>query len=291
MKIFIILIFLLLYNLNSNAMADMNLDKNFPEEMQGIWSSDCSASYNINTLIIYDYGSLFIEYGDNNHAAINVTKTTQFNSWTVYNWSENGNNTKYFLKIQNNKLIEKYPPANWNEIDYEFLNDSTSLYISSYEKCDLIPPVLSILFGPIINFSNSKVPELCHSFYSKEETIRQKCKISLMSYLDVSKDLTLSSAEITRGVKLLVLYIYMNNLDNVLPETVPLSKLLSFTFAPTISQLFLLNYDFNNSLTLSEDEIRYAYFDLDQGKELLTNNYENLDIEEIFDVITNILRY
>ena len=42
---------------------------------------------------------------------------------------------------------------------------------------------------------------------------------------------------------------------------------------------------------VSLDEIKYAYFDLDQGKEVLTQNYENLNIEEIIDTITNILNY
>ena len=110
-----------------------------------------------------------------------------------------------------------------------------------------------------------------------------------MEYLDVSKDLSLSSAEITRGIKLLTLYIFMNNLENKVAETVPLSKLLSFTLAPTISQLFLLNYDFDNSKTLSMEEFKFAYFDLDQGKKVLNNNYNNLNIPEIIDNITDIL--
>ena len=40
--------------------------------------------------------------------------------------------------------------------------------------------------------------------YLKEENIRKKCKVSLLKYLDISKDMALSSAEITRGIKLLV---------------------------------------------------------------------------------------
>jgi hypothetical protein len=291
MKFFTVLSFLFIFIFKTSAFAEIILDQNFPLEMRGIWSSNCNSNYNIKTLIIYDYGSLYIEYGDNNYVAINVSKTKKFNSWTVYDWLEDEKNNKYFLKIQNGKLIEKYPPLNWNEMDYEFLNDSTSQFISSYEKCSSIPPMISVFFGPIINFSNSKVPELCNSFYLKEEIIRKKCKISLMEYLDVSKDLSLSSAEITRGIKLLTLYIFMNNLENKVAEAVPLSKLLSFTLAPTISQLFLLNYDFDNSKSLSLDEIKYAYFDLDQGKEVLTQNYENLNIEEIIDTITNILNY
>ena len=55
--------------------------------------------------------------------------------------------------------------------------------------------------------------------------MRNKCKISLMNYFDVSKDLELSSAEITRAIKLLVLYLYMNNAEQINPETVPISKL------------------------------------------------------------------
>ena len=292
MKFFLIIYFLITINLSSNALADIKLDQDFPIEMQGIWSSDCSATNNINSLIIYDYGSLYLDYGDYNYVSLSVSKTTNFNSWTVYEWSSNGmDKEKYFLKLQNNKLIEKYPPNNWNEIDYEFLNDSTSQNITLYEKCNSIPTVLSLFYGPIINFSDSNVPELCSSYLSQDKNMRNKCKISLMNYFDVSKDLELSAAEITRAIKLLVLYLYMNNAEQINPETVPISKLLSFTIVPSLSQLFLLNYDFDNSQTLSTEEIRLAYFDLDEGKKVLNQNYQNLDIKEIIDSITDLLNY
>ena len=292
MKLFLIIYFLITINLSSNALADIKLDQDFPIEMQGIWSSDCSATNNINSLIIYDYGSLYLDYGDYNYVSLSVSKTTNFNSWTVYEWSSNGmDKTKYFLKLQNNKLIEKYPPNNWNEIDYEFLNDSTSQNISLYEKCNSIPTVLSLFYGPIINFSDSNVPKLCSSYISQDKNMRNKCKISLMNYFDVSKDLELSAAEITRAIKLLVLYLYMNNANQIKPETVPISKLLSFTIVPSLSQLFLLNYDYDNSQTLSTEEIRLAYFDLDEGKKVLDQNYKNLDINEIIDSITDLLNY
>ena len=292
MKFFLIIYFLITINLSSNALADIKLDQDFPIEMQGIWSSDCSAKNNINSLIIYDYGSLYIEYGDYSYVSLSVSKTTNFNSWTVYEWSSNGmDKTKYFLKLQNNKLIEKYPPNNWNEIDYEFLNDSTSQNITLYEKCNSIHTVLSLFYGPIINFSDSNVPKLCSSYISQDKNMRNKCKISLMNYFDVSKDLELSAAEITRAIKLLVLYLYMNNANQIKPETVPISKLLSFTIVPSLSQLFLLNYDYDNSQTLSTEEIRLAYFDLDEGKKVLDQNYKNLDINEIIDSITDLLNY
>lgn len=292
MKFFLIIYFLITFNLSSNALADIKLDQDFPIEMQGIWSSDCSATNNINSLIIYDYGSLYLDYGDYNYVSLSVSKTTNFNSWTVYEWSSNGmDKEKYFLKLQNNKLIEKYPPNNWNEIDYEFLNDSTSQNITLYEKCNSIPTVLSLFYGPIINFSDSNVPKLCSSYISQDKNMRNKCKISLMNYFDVSKDLELSAAEITRAIKLLVLYLYMNNAEQINPETVPISKLLSFTIVPSLSQLFLLNYDFDNSQTLSTEEIRLAYFDLDEGKKVLNQNYQNLDIKEILDSITDLLNY
>ena len=292
MKILLIIYFLITLNISSNALADIKLDQDFPIEMQGIWSSDCSTTNNINSLIIYDYGSLYLEYGDYSYVSLSVSKTTNFNSWTVYEWSSNGmDKTKYFLKLQNDKLIEKYPPNNWNEIDYEFLNDSTSQNITLYEKCNSIPTVLSLFYGPIINFSDSNVPKLRNSYISQDKNMRNKCKISLMNYFDVSKDLELSAAEITRAIKLLVLYLYMNNAEQINPETVPISKLLSFTIVPSLSQLFLLNYDFDNSQTLSTEEIRLAYFDLDEGKKVLNQNYQNLDIKEIIDSITDLLNY
>ena len=83
----------------------------------------------------------------------------------------------------------------------------------------------------------------------------------------------------------------MNNADQINPETVPISKLLSFTIVPSLSQLFLLNYDFDNSQTLSTEEIRLAYFDLNEGKKELNQNYQNLDIKEIIDSITDLLNY
>ena len=87
MKYYLILYLLVSFNLASNALADLKLDQKFPIEMQGIWSSDCNAKNNINSIIIYDYGSLYLEYGDYNYVSLNVSKTTNFNSWTVYELS------------------------------------------------------------------------------------------------------------------------------------------------------------------------------------------------------------
>ena len=53
MKFFLIIYFLITLNISSNALADIKLDQDFPIEMQGIWSSDCSAKNNINSIIIY----------------------------------------------------------------------------------------------------------------------------------------------------------------------------------------------------------------------------------------------
>ena len=50
MKILLIIYFLITLNISSNALADIKLDQDFPIEMQGIWSSDCSAKNNINSL-------------------------------------------------------------------------------------------------------------------------------------------------------------------------------------------------------------------------------------------------
>ena len=65
MKFFTVLSFLFIFIFKTSAFAEIILDQNFPLEMRGIWSSNCNSNYNIKTLIIYDYGSLYIEYGDN----------------------------------------------------------------------------------------------------------------------------------------------------------------------------------------------------------------------------------
>tara|TARA_B100001939_G_scaffold341726_2_gene351757 strand:- start:1603 stop:2451 length:849 start_codon:yes stop_codon:yes gene_type:complete len=282
MKFIIFSLFFLFYSFNS--YAEFIYDKNFPANTHGIWSDNCNTSE--YAIIIYDYGALEIWlYDDYSSIELSVSKTANINDWISYKNKENDTYPINFLKFQNGKLIQKIPPENWNGIEYAFLEDTT-YKAYNLNKCNKINTELNLLFEPIISFTNSNIPKLCLSNDSKSD----ECFQNLIQYLDITNDYNLSSAELTRGIKTLVLFFYLSSSDDINKDTVIGSKLLSFALTPTLSELFILNYDFDNSDSLSINELEYAFTDLDGGKDLANNSFKNLNIENIINALSELFQ-
>ena len=86
------------------------------------------------------------------------------------------------------------------------------------------------------------------------------------------------------------MFFYLSSSDDINKDTVIGSKLLSFALTPTLSELFILNYDFDNSDSLSINELEYAFTDLDGGKDLANNSFKNLNIENIINTLSELFQ-
>jgi len=87
------------------------------------------------------------------------------------------------------------------------------------------------------------------------------CVSNLFNYFDIYNDRELTVSELTQMAKVLINYFFLDgNFNNMLENVKIEDKYLmmsgtSFAFAPSFAQLLLVNYDYNNSDTLSLDEL------------------------------------
>ena len=246
---------------SSGSKLPIELESEFPNNLIGTYCETESDAYQI----IYDYGVLYMS---EDFLVLDVSKTKEINGYTVYNTDEE-DGYYYFIKFENDKLIEKWQPNEWNYIDFAFLDDSTNEDIASYELCDL-PKVIEYSYDFIINVAESEMPYQCS--LTKPDQYDQ-CTETIFEYLDISSDNKLSPAEITQGLKAAVTYYYLSEeAEPNLASALSTSSVL----APLLSNLIIANYDYDQS-----DNISLKEFNHELNKNLFTIFLSLADISSI----------
>ena len=279
---FFTLALFLVLSLNSHAderdvsiskKLPIELDENFPNELLGTYCDNDKNAYQI----IYDFGVLYMS---DDFLSFDVSATKEINGYTVYNTDED-EGYYYFIKFENDKLIEKWQPSGWNYIDFAFLDDSTNEDIASYEECEL-PKIIEYTYDFIINVAESEMPYNCPI---TKPDLYDQCTETVFKYLDISDDNKLSPAEITQGFKALVTYIYVSEGEE--PD-LALALSSSSIIAPLLSNLLIANYDYNQS-----DNLSYKEFNHELNKNMLTiflsaADLSGVDFQSLITQIDNI---
>ena len=271
---FFLIISIFLYSFNVNS--ELIFKKNFPQNIQGIWSQDCESDKHV--FIISNNTSMWI---DDNYVGFNISKTTNVDNWTAYKWGELNTTNYYFLKNENNKLLEIGAPEDWDGIDYSFLIESEA---SIYQKCDSIPSLYQIIYGEIINLMNSQLIEVCNN----NTTDPAICINETFKFLDVSNDNELSVAEITRAARIVV---YFTFIDKRLEEDREIGFATYTTTSlvfPALSKILIGNYDYDNSNTISLKEIYTDRIDTLDYQNLFKDNLKGLQPDELRKLIENL---
>tara|TARA_B100001250_G_scaffold31643_1_gene25909 strand:- start:646 stop:1503 length:858 start_codon:yes stop_codon:yes gene_type:complete len=273
-KIFIFFaIFLYFYPLK----AELIFENEFPKKFQGIWSTDCDAGLQVH--VIGKNNSLWI---DEDYVGLNISKTTdEIDGWTAYKWGELDGAYYYFLnKNSQNQLMELTTPDEWDGIDYSFLNSND---FSIYEECNSIPGMYQIIYGEIVSLTNSNLIETCSNDYNP-----QNCINETFNFLDVSSDGELSVAELTRAARILI---YFTFIDKKVDEDRDIGFATYTTtslFFPAISKILIGNYDYDNSNTISLNEIYTDRIDTLDYQNLFKDNIKGLDPSELRKLIENL---
>ena len=269
-------IFLLIFFLSFCSKAELIFENEFPKNIQGIWSVDCEEGLQVH--LIGSNSSLWI---DEDYVGLNISQTSDVNSWTAYKWGEIDGSYYYFLKTNTqNQLMELTPPDEWDGIDYSFLNSND---FSIYEKCDSIPGVYQIIYGEIVSLMNSKLIETCNV-----ETNPQECITETFNFLDVSNNKELSVAELTRAARILIYFTFIDKRVGEDRDIGFATYTTTSLFFPAISKILIGNYDYDNSNTLSLNEIytdRVASLDY---QNLFKDNIKGLDPAELRKLIENL---
>ena len=273
-KIFIFFgIFLFFYPLK----AELIFENEFPKKFQGIWSTDCEAGLQVH--VIGKNNSLWI---DEDYVGLNISKTTNdIEGWIAYKWGELDGSYYYFLnKNSQNQLMELTTPDEWDGIDYSFLNSND---FSIYEECNSIPGMYQIIYGEIVSLTNSNLIETCTNDYNP-----QNCINETFNFLDVSSDGELSVAELTRAARILI---YFTFIDKKVDEDRDIGFATYTTtslFFPAISKILIGNYDYDNSNTISLNEIYTDRIDTLDYQNLFKDNIKGLDPSELRKLIENL---
>ena len=269
-------IFLLIFFLSFSSKAELIFENEFPKNIQGIWSVDCEEGLQVH--VIGSNSSLWI---DEDYVGLNISQTSDVQNWTAYKWGEIDGSYYYFLKTNTqNELMELTPPDEWDGIDYSFLNSND---FSIYEKCDSIPGVYQIIYGEIVSLMNSKLIETCNV-----ETNPQGCITETFNFLDVSNNKELSVAELTRAARILIYFTFIDKRVGEDRDIGFATYTTTSLFFPAISKILIGNYDYDNSNTLSLNEIytdRVASLDY---QNLFKDNIKGLDPAELRKLIENL---
>lgn len=269
-------IFLLIFFLSFYSKAELIFENEFPKNIQGIWSVDCEEGLQVH--VIGSNSSLWI---DEDYVGLNISQTSDVQNWTAYKWGEIDGSYYYFLKTNTqNQLMELTPPDEWDGIDYSFLNSND---FSIYEKCDSIPGVYQIIYGEIVSLMNSKLIETCNV-----ETNPQGCITETFNFLDVSNNKELSVAELTRAARILIYFTFIDKRVGEDRDIGFATYTTTSLFFPAISKILIGNYDYDNSNTLSLNEIytdRVASLDY---QNLFKDNIKGLDPSELRKLIENL---
>ena len=258
------------------SKAELIFENEFPKNIQGIWSVDCEEGLQVH--VIGSNSSLWI---DEDYVGLNISQTSDVQNWTAYKWGEIDGSYYYFLKTNTqNQLMELTPPDEWDGIDYSFLNSND---FSIYEKCDSIPGVYQIIYGEIVSLMNSKLIETCNV-----ETNPQECITETFNFLDVSNNKELSVAELTRAARILIYFTFIDKRVGEDRDIGFATYTTTSLFFPAISKILIGNYDYDNSNTLSLNEIytdRVASLDY---QNLFKDNIKGLDPAELRKLIENL---
>ena len=273
-KIFIFFaIFLFFYPVK----AELIFENDFPKKFQGIWSTDCEAGLQVH--VIGKNNSLWI---DEDYVGLNISKTTNdIEGWIAYKWGELDGSYYYFLnKNSQNQLMELTPPDEWDGIDYTFLNSNE---FSVYEECNSIPSIYQIIYGEIISLMNSNLIETC-----TDDSNPQNCINETFNFLDVSANGELSVAELTRAARILI---YFTFIDKRVDEDRDIGFATYTTtsfFFPALSKILIGNYDYDNSNTISLNEIYTDRIGTLDYQNLFKDNIKGLDPSELRRLIENL---
>ena len=231
-----------------------------PEKFHGTWSNDCSKEQDVFIISESGYFNLYEsqdEIDEYTYFYLQFTDSKTYENWTYLD-GEIFEFKNVFMKLDNDILEVVFEELDNLEGSYDFLNNTNNTF--TYAKCDNTPASITLLFGEVLSYMNSKASLSCSNF-SKN---KGKCFEDLFSFLDISENKALSNAEINRASKLLVFFSTVNGQE--FNEAGMFGIISSYAITPLLTKVILTNFDFDNSEDLTLEEMlqdRESLFDLD----------------------------
>ena len=253
-----------------------------PEKFHGTWSNDCSKEEDVFIITESSYFNLYEsqdEIDDYAYFYLQFSDSKTYKDWIYLN-GEIFEFKNVFMKLNDDILEVVFEEQDNPDESYDFLNNTNNTF--TYAKCDNTPASLTLVFGEVLSYMNSKASLSCSNF-SKN---KGECFEDVFSFLDVSGNKALSNAEINRASKLLVFFSTINGQE--FDEAGLFGIISSYAITPLITKVILNNFDFDNSADLTLEEIlqdREGLFDLDFSE----NDQIEIDNQKINEQIRDFI--
>ena len=253
-----------------------------PEKFHGTWSNDCSKEQDVFIITESSYFNLYEsqdEIDDYAYFYLQFSDSKTYKDWIYLN-GEIFEFKNVFMKLNDDILEVVFEEQDNPDESYDFLNNTNNTF--TYAKCDNTPASLTLVFGEVLSYMNSKASLSCSNF-SKN---KGECFEDVFSFLDVSGNKALSNAEINRASKLLVFFSTINGQE--FDEAGLFGIISSYAITPLLTKVILNNFDFDNSADLTLEEIlqdREGLFDLDFSE----NDQIEIDNQKINEQIRDFI--
>ena len=253
-----------------------------PEKFHGTWSNDCSKEQDVFIITESSYFNLYESQDEIDEYAyfyLQFSDSKTYKDW-IYLDGEIFEFKNVFMKLNDDILEVVFEEQDNPDESYDFLNNTNNTF--TYAKCDNTPASLTLVFGEVLSYMNSKASLSCSNF-SKN---KGECFEDVFSFLDVSGNKALSNAEINRASKLLVFFSTINGQE--FDEAGLFGIISSYAITPLITKVILNNFDFDNSADLTLEEIlqdREGLFDLDFSE----NDQIEIDNQKINEQIRDFI--
>ena len=253
-----------------------------PKKLHGTWSNDCSKEEDVFIITESSYFNLYEgqdEIDEYTYFYLQFSDSKTYEDWHYLD-GEIFEFKNVFMKLNNDILEVVFEELDNPDGSYDFLNNTNNTF--TYAKCDNTPASLTLIFGEVLSYMNSKASLSCSNF-SKN---KGECFEDVFSFLDVSGNKALSNAEINRASKLLVFFSTINGQE--FNEAGMFGIISSYAITPLLTKVILTNFDFDNSSDLTLEEIlqdRESLFDLDFNE----NDQIELDNQKINEQIRDFI--
>ena len=253
-----------------------------PEKFHGTWSNDCSKEQDVFIITQSSYFNLYESQDEIDEYAyfyLQFSDSKTYKDW-IYLDGEIFEFKNVFMRLNDDILEVVFEEQDNPDESYDFLNNTNNTF--TYAKCDNTPASLTLVFGEVLSYMNSKASLSCSNF-SKN---KGECFEDVFSFLDVSGNKALSNAEINRASKLLVFFSTINGQE--FDEAGLFGIISSYAITPLITKVILNNFDFDNSADLTLEEIlqdREGLFDLDFSE----NDQIEIDNQKINEQIRDFI--
>ena len=253
-----------------------------PEKFHGTWSNDCSKEQDVFIITESSYFNLYESQDEIDEYAyfyLQFSDSKTYKDW-IYLDGEIFEFKNVFMKLNDDILEVVFEEQDNPDESYDFLNNTNNTF--TYAKCDNTPASLTLVFGEVLSYMNSKASLSCSNF-SKN---KGECFENVFSFLDVSGNKALSNAEINRASKLLVFFSTINGQE--FDEAGLFGIISSYAITPLLTKVILNNFDFDNSADLTLEEIlqdREGLFDLDFSE----NDQIEIDNQKINEQIRDFI--